>query len=148
MVTTPDAPDLSDLPEDEKFVVDLLGSIDPDDLGSLKFSFSRYQQFDDELPTAVVAYIAGQIGVVVWNLSPGQENDFHVHPATEHLHVFLEGTCEYQLGEQPPFEVGRGDAVMVPAGIPHGVRNTGKGRASYAAITSPGPYEKVRVDRP
>jgi quercetin dioxygenase-like cupin family protein len=141
-------PDLPDMPHDEKLVADLLGTIDPNDLASLKFSFSRYQQFDDAFPTAVLAYVAGQLGVVVWNLSPGQENDYHVHPSTEHLHIFLEGECEYQLGDQPPFRVGVGDAVMVPAEVPHGVRNVGAGRASYAAVTSPGPYEKVRRERP
>jgi hypothetical protein len=37
---------------------------------------------------------------------------------------------------------------MVPEQIQHGIRNKGTTRASYIAITSPGPYEKVLVDRP
>ena len=40
-----------------------------------------------------------------------------------------------------------GQAVMVPAGIPHGIRNIGSDRCTYMAITSPGDYTKVLVDR-
>ena len=41
-----------------------------------------------------------------------------------------------------------GQAVMVPENVPHGIRNVGTERASYFAVTSPGDYEKVLVDRP
>jgi hypothetical protein len=37
---------------------------------------------------------------------------------------------------------------MVPEQIAHGIRNRGTTRASYMAITSPGDYQKVLVDRP
>jgi len=142
--TTPEIPKL---PDDEKFVIDFLGKITAEDLGSLVFPLSKFQQFDDKLPTVVPSYV-GQISVVVWNLGPGQENDYHLHPNSEHLHIVIEGECEYTLGDRPPAVVRTGEAVMVPAGVPHGIRNTGDKRASYVAITSPGPYEKVRVERP
>jgi quercetin dioxygenase-like cupin family protein len=95
----------------------------------------------------VLTYVAGQIGVVVWNLEPGQENDYHLHPTSEHLHIVIAGECEYTLGDRQPVIVRRGEAVMVPAGVAHGIRNTTSERASYVAIVSPGPYKKVRVDR-
>lgn len=141
-------PDVPDLPDDEKAVLDLMGAIDPSNPSSLIFSLSRYQQFDDKLPTVVLTYVMGQLGVVVWNLEPGQENDYHLHPTAEHLHIFIEGECEYTLGELPPVITRVGDAVMVPAGVAHGIRNISDKRASYVAIVSPGPYEKVRVERP
>lgn len=141
-------PDMSKLPDDENVVLDFVGTVDPNDLSSLVFPLSRFQQFDEKLPTVVLGYVAGQLGVVVWNLEPGQENDFHVHSAVEHLHIVIEGECEYTLGDQPPVITRVGDAVMVPAGVPHGIRNLSDRRASYIAITSPGPYEKVRVERP
>lgn len=141
-------PEIPDLPHDEKAVLDFIGSIDPKNLSSLHFPLSQFQQFDAEMPTVVIGYTTGQIGMVVWNLEPGQANDFHLHPSTEHLHIVIEGECEYSLGDEPPFTVKTGEAVMVPAGIAHGIRNTGDRRASYVAVTSPGPYEKVRVERP
>lgn len=145
MTTTPEVPKL---PDDEKLVTDLVGTIDPKNLSSLVFPLSKFQQFDEKLPTVVLGYTAGQIGVCVWNLEPGQQNDYHVHPTTEHLHIFIEGECEYTLGDQPPVITRVGDAVMVPPGIPHGIRNISDKRASYVAVASPGPYEKHRVERP
>lgn len=143
-MTTPQ--EIPEMPEDEKIVADLVGAIRPDDLGSLIFPLSRYQQFNN-LPTVVLGYTTGQVGMCVWNLEPGQANDFHVHPNTEHMHIVIEGECEYTLGDHPPVVIGVGDAVMVPAGIAHGIRNISDKRMSYLAVTSPGPYQKIRVER-
>jgi quercetin dioxygenase-like cupin family protein len=141
-------PDMPKLPDDEKVVFDFLGKINPENLPSMIFSLSELQQFDHEKPTVVLGYAAGQIGVVVWNLEPGQENDYHMHPTTEHLHIIIEGECEYTLGDEPPVITRAGDAIMVPAKVAHGIRNVSDKRASYVAVTSPGPYEKIRVERP
>ncbi len=140
-------PDTSKLPDDEKVVLDFFGTIDSNNLPSLVFPLSKLQQFDDKMPTVVLGYSA-QLGVVVWNLEPGQANDYHMHPTTEHLHIVIEGECEYTLGDETPVITRAGDAIMVPAGVPPGIRNIGDQRASYVAVTSPGPYEKIRVDRP
>jgi hypothetical protein len=32
--------------------------------------------------------------------------------------------------------------------MPHGIRNLSDEPATYVAVTSPGPYEKVLVERP
>ncbi|HZP31018.1 MAG TPA: cupin domain-containing protein [Acidimicrobiia bacterium] len=132
----------------EKLVADLAKDIDGTELSSLVFDLSKYQQFDAEAATVVLTYVTGQLGIVVWNLEPGQENDYHVHPTTEHLHIVLEGECEYSIGDLPPQTVKAGQAAMIPAQVPHGIRNRTDRRASYIAITSPGPYEKILVDRP
>lgn len=143
-----EAPDISQLPDDENVVIDLMGDINPDDQASLVFKLAKYQQFHESMPTVVLTYVTGQLGVVTWNLEPGQENDYHLHPTSEHLHVIVEGECEYSIGDQPPVTARVGDAVMVPAGVPHGIRNVSARRASYIAIVTPGPYEKIRVERP
>ena len=140
-------PEVPKLPDDEKLVADLAGAIDPNNLESLVFPLSNYQQFDEGMPTVVLGYVTGQIGMCVWNLEPGQQNDFHVHPTTEHMHIVIEGECEYTVGDAPPVVIGVGDAVMVPAGVAHGIRNISDKRMSYVAVTSPGPYEKIRVER-
>ena len=134
----------------ERFVAELAGRIDTSAPESLVLDMTTYQQFDPD--RAVVALVYSNIadnglGIVVWNLEPGQENDYHLHPTTEHLHVILAGEAEYTLADRPPTIVGVGKAVMVPAGMPHGVRNVGGQRCSYLAITSPGEYQKVLTQR-
>ena len=141
-------PEMPKIPDDERVVSELASAIDPDNLPSLIFPLSNYQQFDDKMPTVVLGYLTGQIGMCVWNLEPGQQNDYHVHPTTEHMHIVIEGQCEYTLGDAEPVIIGVGDAVMVPAGVAHGIRNISDKRTSYVAVTSPGPYEKIRVERP
>lgn len=141
-------PEPPTMPDGEKLVAELAGRIDPTDASTLVFPLSRYQQFDEKAPTVVLGYVTGQIGMCVWNLEPGQANDFHVHPTTEHMHIVIEGECEYTVGDAAPVVIGVGDAVMVPAGVAHGIRNIGDKRMSYVAVTSPGPYEKIRVERP
>ena len=70
---------------------------------------------------------AASSGIVFWNLEPGQENDYHMHPTTEHLHVVVAGEVEYTLGDLDPITVKAGQAVMVPEHVPHGIRNKGTG---------------------
>ena len=132
----------------ERIVAGLASDVKRDDLDTLVFDVAKYQQYSEDAATVVFAYIAGQLGVVLWNLEPGQENDYHLHPTTEHLHVVVAGECEYTLGDRAPVVVRAGQAVMVPEMVAHGIRNVGTERASYMAITSPGPYEKVLVERP
>ena len=124
--------------------------MDPADPPSLVFSMSTYQEFDKQSPTAVLASATTDLGLIMWNLSPGQENDYHVHPRTEHLHIIVQGEVEYTLGDDAPRTMKVGEAVLVPAGIPHGIRNVSDAPASYLAVAgmTSGDYEKIRVERP
>jgi quercetin dioxygenase-like cupin family protein len=137
-------------PGHERFIADLASDMNPADPPSLVFSMSTYQTFDEQSPTAVLASATTDLGLIMWNLAPGQENDYHVHPATEHLHVIVQGEVEYTLGDFPPRTMKVGEAVLVPAGIPHGIRNISDAPASYLAVAgmTSGPYEKILVERP
>ncbi len=134
----------------ERFIADRASAMNPADPPSLVFSMSAYQEFDQQSPTAVLASATTDLGLIMWNLSPGQENDYHVRPATEHLHVIVEGEVEYTLGEYPPRTMKVGEAVPVPAGIPHGIRNVSDAPASHLAVAgmTTGDYEKIRLERP
>jgi quercetin dioxygenase-like cupin family protein len=124
--------------------------MDPKNVSSLVFSMSTYQVFDDDAATAVLAFSQGEMGLVMWNLGPGQENDYHLHPSTDHLHVIVEGQVEYTLGGGEPVTVKVGEAVMVPEGVAHGIRNVTDQRATYLAIvrTRAGTtYEKILAER-
>ena len=137
-------------PGHEQFIAELASEMKADEPRSLVFSMSRYQIFDDQSPTAVLASATTDLGLIMWNLSPGQENDYHVHPNTEHLHIIVQGEVEYTLADFPPRTMKVGEAVLVPAGIPHGIRNLSHAPASYLAVAgmTSGPYEKIHLERP
>jgi hypothetical protein len=86
----------------EKIVAEMAKDIDRENPASLVFDLSKYQVYSPESATVVFAYISGQLGMVFWNLEPGQENDYHMHPTTEHLHVVVAGEVEYTLGDPIP----------------------------------------------
>ena len=56
----------------------------------------------------------------------------HTHPGEEIIYV-LEGLLEYQIEGQPPETFNAGDALTVPAGVIHAVRNVGSGNAAELA---------------
>ena len=56
----------------------------------------------------------------------------HTHPGEEIIYV-LEGLLEYQIEGQPPKTFNAGDALTVPAGVIHAVRNVGSGNAAELA---------------
>ncbi|MCY4206120.1 MAG: cupin domain-containing protein [Bacteroidetes bacterium] len=58
-------------------------------------------------------------------INPGKGHDFHRHPEREELIVVLEGTIEQWIDQSCQF-LSPGDAVVIPAGLPHASFNTGK----------------------
>lgn len=136
-------------PGHERFITELSSAMNAADPPSLAFSMSTYQIFDEQSPTAVLASATTELGLIMWNLQPGQENDYHVHPNTEHLHIIIQGEVEYTLGDGPPRTMKVGEAVLVPAGIPHGIRNLSDAPASYFAVAGMNaPYVKTLLERP
>jgi mannose-6-phosphate isomerase-like protein (cupin superfamily) len=65
----------------------------------------------------------------VWELAPGASEGSHVHfgeEGYEETYYFLAGRGVMSIdGEEVP--VAAGDALLVPPGVDHGLRNTGDG---------------------
>ncbi len=57
-------------------------------------------------------------------LAPGGETAEHYHPRSEELYYFCDGEGRMRLGDSEG-EVGRGDCVVIPPGVPHKLWNTG-----------------------
>ena len=132
----------------ERMIMDHMRTLGPADLADLILDVSQYQVFTEDAATVVLAPRGELGGIVVWNLEPGQENDYHMHPANEHLTFVVEGELEFTLGDREPEIVRPGQLVVIPKQMPHGIRNRSDRRGTYVAVTSPGPYEKVLVERP
>ena len=60
-------------------------------------------------------------------LEPGQADRVHTHPDQDKFYFVLEGEGEFAIGEET-VQAGTGMTVLAPAGVNHGVANTGTQR--------------------
>ena len=65
---------------------------------------------------------------VLVEFAPGAAAPNHAHPGEEVAYV-IEGSFEYVLEGRPPVILNPGDALFIPAGTFHAVRNVGSGKA-------------------
>ena len=63
----------------------------------------------------------------------------HFHPATEEIYYVLEGVGRMQIDDNVR-EVGPGDAIAIPPGATHQIRNTGEQVLKFLCCCAPG-YE-------
>ncbi|OFW02517.1 MAG: hypothetical protein A3I61_15965 [Acidobacteria bacterium RIFCSPLOWO2_02_FULL_68_18] len=69
---------------------------------------------------------------------PGQAHALHAHADLDKVYQVVDGSGTFLLaGRELPMQAG--DLLVAPAGVPHGVRNTGAGRLLVLAILAPAP---------
>ncbi|MEZ5287100.1 MAG: cupin domain-containing protein [Vicinamibacterales bacterium] len=69
---------------------------------------------------------------------PGQQHALHAHEGQDKTYLVVEGRGEFLLdGRNEPMSAG--DLLVAPAGVPHGIRNTGDDRLLVVAILAPAP---------
>jgi quercetin dioxygenase-like cupin family protein len=66
------------------------------------------------------------------DLDAGVTFPMHSHPGEEIIYV-LEGVWEYQVEGKGAITVKAGGALFIPAGVKHGAKNVGSGKASELA---------------
>jgi quercetin dioxygenase-like cupin family protein len=69
---------------------------------------------------------------VLVGFAPGASFPAHSHPGEEIAFV-TEGSLVYELEGRPPVTLGAGDALFIPAGTVHAVRNAGTGNGAELA---------------
>jgi quercetin dioxygenase-like cupin family protein len=71
---------------------------------------------------------------------PGQEHDLHAHAGMDKVYHVLGGSGQFLLqGRELPLEPGL--MLVAPAGVPHGIRNTGSDRLVVLAMLAPAPQK-------
>lgn len=70
-------------------------------------------------------------------LEPGQVQRAHAHEGADKLYFVLEGRGRFTVGEEER-EAQAGMLVVAPAGVIHGVTNTGESRLSLLIAIAPG----------
>ena len=68
----------------------------------------------------------------------GQEHDLHAHAEMDKVYHVITGEGRFLLEDRElPMEAGV--MMVAPAGVPHGIRNTGNERLVVLAILAPAP---------
>ena len=70
-------------------------------------------------------------------LEPNQTQRVHAHQGADKFYFVLAGRGRFTVGNEER-EAGIGTLVIAPAGVPHGVTNTGKERLSLLVAIAPG----------
>ena len=68
----------------------------------------------------------------------GQEHMLHAHEEMDKVYQVVEGQGLFLL-EGDEVQMHGGMVLVAPAGVPHGIRNTGLGRLLVLAILAPAP---------
>jgi len=117
---------------------DLSKKMTPETVGTGIHNLEPFRQFSPEDANVVVMYEDVDQTLVVWNLEPGQENAPHVHPANAHTMTVLSGDGLLLQDGDASAPIKAGDCIVIPRNVIHGIRNTGKTRLSYLAVTTNG----------
>lgn len=70
-------------------------------------------------------------------LEPNQTQPIHAHTGADKFYFVLSGVGKFSVGDEEQ-TVEAGTTVVAPAGIPHGVTNTGTERLSLLIAIAPG----------
>ena len=70
-------------------------------------------------------------------LEPGQTQATHAHNGADKFYFVLNGSGSFTVGEEEK-TVAAGTVVVAPAGVLHGVTNTGAERLSLLVAIAPG----------
>jgi mannose-6-phosphate isomerase-like protein (cupin superfamily) len=104
----------------------------------------------DELPYGTIAhrfegYRYGDVGVSFFLVDspPGGGAVLHTHPYEE-VFVTLEGNATFTVGDDT-IEVGAGQIVVAPAGVPHKFVNSGSGPLKQVDIHPSGRIQQVNI---
>lgn len=77
----------------------------------------------------------------VYCLAPGQAQKPHAHEASDKVYVMLEGSCRVTVGEETR-ALTLNEAVLCPAGVQHGIENSGSHNARVLVMMTPPPESK------
>lgn len=83
------------------------------------------------------------VSVARARVEPGVTTELHVLDGVAERYLVTQGTGEMELEGCPTGEVGPGDFVFIPAGVPQRVTNTGTGDLVFYCICTPAWREGV-----
>jgi mannose-6-phosphate isomerase-like protein (cupin superfamily) len=95
-------------------------------------------RFSPEKMTKVNLFETDRMFCDVYGLDPGQEQKVHAHDGADKIYFVVEGSGTFRIGSQER-QLGPETAVLAPAGVEHGVRNTAETRLMLLVFMAPNP---------
>jgi mannose-6-phosphate isomerase-like protein (cupin superfamily) len=81
-------------------------------------------------------FVGDYFRAVMNTLKPGQAQDVHMHPSTDHAWFIVSGAGEVTMEDGKVEKVGTGQFVVHPRNTVHGLKNTGSEVLSYIALST------------
>lgn len=81
-------------------------------------------------------YVGDEFRAVVLTLTPGQGQETHMHPTTDHAWFIVSGTGEVTMEGGRIEKVEPGMFLVHPRNSVHGLRNTGTENLTYVALST------------
>jgi quercetin dioxygenase-like cupin family protein len=101
-------------------------------------SVSDLRRFAAEKLSKVCLFESERMFCDVYGLQPGQEQKGHVHEDGDKIYYVVEGCGVFRVDGEVR-EVGERNAVCVPAGAEHGVKNDSKSNLTLLVFMAPHP---------
>jgi quercetin dioxygenase-like cupin family protein len=73
--------------------------------------------------------------VTLAEFQPGQGSPWHNHPGAQEILYVLEGTVTAEVEGRPAATIKAGEVILIPAEVPHSVRNDGTSVTARALVT-------------
>ncbi len=96
------------------------------------------QRFSVEKMQKIGIFETDRMFTDIYCLEAGQAQRAHTHDNADKVYFVMEGTARVLVGSDEE-DVAAGSAVLAPAGIEHGVRNTSDGRTVILVFMAPNP---------
>ncbi len=96
------------------------------------------RRFDPQKMVKSGVFATDRLFYDVYCLEPGQAQKVHSHAGSDKVYLLLDGVAVVTAGAEERTLI-PDEAVLCPAGIPHGVRNDGPDRATLLVVTTPPP---------
>ncbi len=101
-------------------------------------SIADREQFSPEKMQKIGLVESDRFFLDLYCLEPGQAQRVHIHPDSDKVYYVLRGRARVRIGEEEG-EVAAGQAVLAPAGAPHGVSNGARESLTLLVFMAPKP---------
>lgn len=97
---------------------------------------NQTKEFSAEKFIKKTLFDSDKLAVDIYCFEPGQELGIHQHPNSDQVFFFVEGDGIYTVGGEEK-AVGPTDSTLAPAGVDHGIKNSGSKRMVAFQVTTP-----------